>query len=138
MNIKTILSFIFIIVIAVVSQWFVDFFNIKFPGSLFGMLALATLMYFKVVDIKFVELSGNFFLKHITLFFVPLLVAAIAYSFNTKDNFLIIFIVFLITSFLLIIFTGLTVQYLLMKKIYKKKRLKNKFKKINENSLDNL
>lgn len=121
---KTILSFIVIVAITLLSQWLVNILNLKFPGPLLGMLILATLMYFKILDIKFIELSGNFLLKYIPLFFVPLLVGGIAYLFKMEDNFLIIFIVFFITSILLIIFTGLTIQYLLMKKIYKKKRLK--------------
>jgi len=127
---KIILSFIIIVAITLLSQWFVEILNLKFPGPLLGMLLLATLMYFKILDIKFIELSGNFLLKHIPLFFIPLLVGGIAYLFKIEDNFLIIFIVFVITSILLIIFTGLTIQYLLMKKIYRKKNLKMRDRRI--------
>lgn len=122
---KILLSFIFIILIAIVSQWIVTITNIKFPGSLLGMIILALLMYFKIVNIEFIELSGNLLLKYISLFFVPLLVGAVAYLFKMENSFLAIFVVFMITSTLLIIFTGLTVQYLLMRKICKEIKLKN-------------
>ena len=118
--IKIVLSFIFIIFVTVISQWIVTKLNIKFPGPLLGMLLLTALMYFKIVDIKFIELSGKFFLKHISLFFIPLLVGAISYLFKAEDDFLIIFIVFLITTIMLIFFTGLTIKYLLIIKTYKK------------------
>ena len=126
--IKIVLSFIFIIFVTVISQWIVTKLNIKFPGHLLGMMLLTALMYFKIVDIKFIELSGQFFLKHISLFFIPLLVGAISYLFKAEDDFLIIFIVFLITTIMLIFFTGLTIKYLLIIKTYKKKNLKFKEK----------
>jgi len=79
-------------------------------------------MYFKIIKVEFVEYGGELLLNNISLFFVPLLVGGIGYLFVVKNDLMVIFEIFIITSVILIIVTGLLVQYLLMKKIYRKRK----------------
>ncbi|MGE4384411.1 MAG: CidA/LrgA family protein [Endomicrobiaceae bacterium] len=103
-------------------QRIVSVFNISFPASLIGMIILSLLMYFKIIKVEFVEYGGELLLNNISLFFVPLLVGGIGYIFVVKNDLMVIFEIFIITSVILIIVTGLLVQYLLMKKIYRKRK----------------
>ncbi|MEA5001464.1 MAG: CidA/LrgA family protein [Endomicrobiaceae bacterium] len=120
--IKTAASLCILIGLNFLCQRLVSALNINFPASLIGMIILSLLMYFKIIKVEFIEYGGELLLNNISLFFVPLLVGGIGYLFVVKNDLMVIFEIFIITSVVLIIVTGLLVQYLLMKKIYRKRK----------------
>lgn len=118
---KIIASLAFIIGLNFLCQCLVTVLNIKFPAPLIAMILLSLLMYFKIMSLDFVESGAKLLLDNIGLFFVSLLVGSFGYLFIIKDKLLIIFSIFIITSISLIIFTGLITQYLLARRVCKKR-----------------
>ena len=123
---KVAISLAFIIGLNFICQLAVKALHINFPAPLIAMIILSVLMYFKIIPLDFIESGAKLLLDHIGLFFVALLVGAFGYLMLIKDSLLIIFEIFIITSILLIIVTGLVTQYLLAKRVCKKRMLRLK------------
>lgn len=123
---KATASLLFIIVLNFVCQYVFKTFKVEFPAPLAAMILLSVLMYYKIIPLDFVESGAEILLDNIGLFFVALLVGAFGYLFLIKDKLPVIFLIFIVTSVLLVIFTGLITQYLLAKRVYKKRVLRLK------------
>ncbi|GAA4706137.1 CidA/LrgA family protein [Brevibacillus fulvus] len=54
--------------------------SLPLPGNLLGMLLLATGLLFGWIKLEWVEQASSFFLKHMLLFFVPIIVGAARYA----------------------------------------------------------
>ncbi len=122
---KTAASLFFLIGLNFVCHQAVESFNIKFPASLIAMILLSGLMFFKIIPLGFIESGAKLLLDHIGLFFVSLIVGAFGYLLVIKDKLPVILAIFVITSVLLIVFTGILTQYLLAKRICKKRIVQN-------------
>lgn len=71
---------------------------IVIPGNLIGMGILYVLLSTKIVKLSFIEKTGSFFLKHMSLFFVPFGVSIIAsYDLIKEDILSLILTIFLST-----------------------------------------
>lgn len=122
---KTAASLVFIIVLNFICQQAVKALHINFPASLIAMILLSGLMFFKIIPLSFIENGAKLLLDHIGLFFVSLIVGAFGYLLVIKDKLPVILAIFVITSVLLIVFTGILTQYLLAKRICKKRIIQN-------------
>lgn len=79
-------GFAVILAIFYACKFVMEFLGLKFPPSLVAMLALFFLLQFKVIPLWWVEKTGEFLLKYVVLFFVPILVV-LPDSYNlVKDN----------------------------------------------------
>ncbi len=65
---------IVIIAIFFVCEYVMGWLGLKFPPSLVAMLTLFFLLQFKIIPLWWVEKTGEFLLKYVVLFFVPILV----------------------------------------------------------------
>lgn len=65
---------IVIIAIFFVCKYVMGWLGLKFPPSLVAMLTLFFLLQFKIIPLWWVEKTGEFLLKYVVLFFVPILV----------------------------------------------------------------
>ena len=87
-------------------------FNLIIPGNIVGMIILLILLLTKVIDIKAIEASANFFLNHLAFFFIPAGVSLMNSFGIIKDNWIGILFVSIITTFIIFVVTGKSVEYI--------------------------
>ena len=95
-----------------VGDLIVTLLNIKFPGSIVGLVLLWTCLYFKWLDVRFVADGASMLIAFLTLFFIPSTVGIVQYpELLTKSGVLLIIAVF-ISSIFAFVFTGKLGQFL--------------------------
>ena len=88
-------------------------FSLPLPGNIIGLIILLTLLCTKTIKVEKVENISTFFLDHLAFFFIPAGVGLLS-SFDTIRNSLVsIFILCLITTAIVIVSTGLIVQFII-------------------------
>ncbi len=89
-----------------VGDLIVTLLNIKFPGSIVGLVLLWTCLYFKWLDVRFVLDGASMLIAFLTLFFIPSTVGIVQYpELLTKSGVLLIIAV-VISSIFAFVFTG--------------------------------
>ncbi|TDT63349.1 CidA/LrgA family protein [Fonticella tunisiensis] len=88
------------------------FFISAIPGSVIGMLLLFGALCMGILDVKEIETTSEFLLKHLAFFFVPAAVGLITCLGIISSNLIGILGVLVISSVVVIITTGFTVQIL--------------------------
>lgn len=95
-----------------VGDLIVTLLNLKFPGSIVGLVLLWVCLYFKWLDVRFVADGANLLIAFLTLFFIPSTVGIVQYpELLSKSGVVLIMAVF-ISSIFAFIFTGKLSQYL--------------------------
>ena len=84
--------------------------NLPIPGNILGMIILFILLCTKVVKVDNIETVSNFFLNHLSFFFIPAGVGLMSSVDVIKSTWIQIFIVCIITTILTIGGTGRVVQ----------------------------
>ena len=93
-------------------DFFVSLLQLKFPGSIVGLVLLWVFLYFKWLDVRFVADGANVLITFLTLFFIPTTVGVVQYpELLTKSGFLLIMAV-IISSIFAFVFTGKLSQIL--------------------------
>lgn len=87
-------------------------FKLPIPGNIIGMLILLILLLTNIVKINQVENVSNFFLDHLSFFFIPAGVGLITSAAVIKDSWYKLLIICILTTVIVIISTGIIVQYL--------------------------
>ena len=87
-------------------------FNLIIPGNIVGMIILFILLLTKGIDIKAIESTANFFLSHLAFFFIPAGVSLMNSFGIIKENWIGILFVSIITTFIIFVVTGKTVEYI--------------------------
>lgn len=109
---KILRQFAFILALTLLGDLIKKFFNLPLPGSVIGMLILFLLLSFKVVKVESLKEISSFLLDHLAFFFVPGGVGLMAYMGVLKENWLEIGGISLITTVLVFLITGSTIQFL--------------------------
>ena len=86
------------------------------PGNIIGMLILLCLLSLKVIKLEAIENVAKFFLDNLAFFFIPAGVGLLTAVDILKGNALKIVLVCLISTFIVMGATGVTVQWLINKK----------------------
>lgn len=97
-------------------------FSLPLPGNIIGMIILLVLLCTKVIKIENVENISTFFLDHLSFFFIPAGVGLISSFTSIKDSLVYILLLCLITTAIVIVTTGLVVQYIIKIKENKMKK----------------
>ncbi len=90
--------------------------HIALPSSIIGLITLFVLLQTKVVKIKDIDNFGSFLIKNMGIFFVPPCVALLNYFEVLSQSIIPILVATLISTILVIFFTGLTHQFLRKRK----------------------
>jgi holin-like protein len=112
---------ILIIGIYILGEFISKSFSLPIPGNILGMIILLILLLTNIIKVEKIENISNFFLDHLSIFFIPSGVGLITSFTSIRNNFLAIILICLITTVLVIAATGRIVQAVM--------RLKNKFRK---------
>lgn len=98
--------------------------NLKFPGSIVGLVLLWTCLYFKWLDVRYVADGASILITYLTLFFIPSTVGIVQYpELLTRSGALLLVAVF-VSSIFAFVFTGKLSQ--LLEKIEEKKGAEKK------------
>lgn len=109
---KILRQFGFILGLSLLGDLIKKFFKLPLPGSVIGMIILFLLLYFKVVKVESLKEISSFLLDHLAFFFIPAGVGLMAYMGVLKENWLEIGGISLITTVLVFLITGSTIQFL--------------------------
>ncbi|MCF6464981.1 CidA/LrgA family protein [Clostridium sp. Cult2] len=118
---KTLKEFSLVLIILLIGQILQQKYNIPVPGTILGMMILLLLLMTKIVKIERIEKITNVLLEHLTLFFVPPVVGIIKLFDKVKDIWLYLLIILLISTIVVMVVTGVTIQFL-DKHIFKRRK----------------
>ena len=97
-------------------------FNLPIPGNILGMIILLILLCTKVIKISQIENISSFLLDHLAFFFIPAGVELMNSFGIIKDTWLKLIFVCIVTTSIVIVSTGLMVQFI-SRKIHKDKEV---------------
>ncbi|MDR5658751.1 CidA/LrgA family protein [Serpentinicella sp. ANB-PHB4] len=87
-------------------------FSLTIPANVIGMILLLLFLLSGIVKVEMVEDSARFLLKHLAFFFVPAGVSLMNNFEMLKGNWLRIFAVVIISTIIVQVVTGCSVQYI--------------------------
>ncbi|HEY5583743.1 MAG TPA: CidA/LrgA family protein [Ruminiclostridium sp.] len=120
---KLLRQFLIIIIICFLGEVLSKVVHIPLPGSIIGMILLFICLLTGVIKLEMIEEISKFLIDHLAFFFIPAGVGLLAYVGILKENLLPILVICILTTFLVMIATGWTVQII-------KERLNNKTRSI--------
>lgn len=102
--IRTIAQIGIIIIFYLVGEFIVSITGIIIPGSIIGLVLLWLALYFKILNVKYIQNGAGFMLAFLTLFFIPSTVGVINYpELLTISGGLFVLAVIISTMFALIV-----------------------------------
>ena len=116
-------GFIILLIFYLISHLILTFLNINFPKTILGLILFIIALHSKLIKEEQVDFVCNILTKNIALFLVPYLVGLIVYKKLLIENWIVILLTVFITTTLIIIFTGLFVEFGL--KLLNKKEAEN-------------
>ncbi|WMJ79980.1 CidA/LrgA family protein [Clostridium sp. MB40-C1] len=90
--------------------------HLAIPGSVLGMVILLICLCTGMIKLEMIEEISNFLLDHLAFFFIPAGVGLISYFSILKDNWVSILIISLLSTILVMSFTGSTIQWMIRRK----------------------
>ncbi|SES95739.1 holin-like protein [Natronincola peptidivorans] len=88
-------------------------FNIPIPGNVLGMMLLLILLTTGIIKLEMIDEIAKFLLDHLAFFFVPAGVGLLSHLDIIKEQWIPIIGVILISTVIVMVVTGLTVQFLI-------------------------
>ena len=116
---KTLKQIGFISAIILLSQILQQSLNLPIPGTVLGMVLLLILLILKIVKLEWVEDGAKVLLNHLTFLFVPAGVAIMNVFNIFEGKIIILLIVVFIATITVMVVTGLTVQFLINRRVNK-------------------
>lgn len=113
---KLLRQFLIILIICVIGEVLNKVMHIPLPGSIIGMILLFICLLTGLIKIEMIDEVSKFLLDHLAFFFIPSGVGLLAYVGILKENFVSITVICVVTTFLVMIVTGLTVQMIKRRK----------------------
>lgn len=96
------------------------FFHLRIPGTIIGILVIFLLLHFKIIQLKWIELGAVWLLGELLLFFIPSAVGVIDYGKLLSQSGTSIVLVVLISTFVVMLSTGIMTQMIAKRKERKK------------------
>ncbi len=110
---KIIIQIAFLYGIYLVGHWIQEALNLFVPGSVIGLIILFILLSTNVVKDVWVEKGANFFVKHLTLFFIPATVGIINYYGVFSGKGFLLIVIVLLSTVLVMAGSGLVTQWMM-------------------------
>ncbi len=113
---KLLRQFLIILIICVIGEVLNKVVHIPLPGSIIGMILLFICLSTGLIKIEMIDEISKFLLDHLAFFFIPSGVGLLAYVGILKKNLVSITVICVVTTVLVMIVTGLTVQLIKRRK----------------------
>ncbi len=107
---KLLRQFLIILIICVLGEVLNKVVHIPLPGSIIGMILLFICLLTGIIKIEMIEEISKFLLDHLAFFFIPSGVGLLAYMGILKQNAVPLVVICLVTTVIVMVVTGLTVQ----------------------------
>lgn len=107
---KLLRQFLIILIICVSGEVLNKVAHVPLPGSIIGMLLLFVCLLTGVIKVEMIEEISKFLLDHLAFFFIPSGVGLLAYVGILKKNLVPIAVICFVSTILVMVVTGLTVQ----------------------------
>ena len=88
-------------------------FKLALPGNVIGMIILFILLTSNVLKLNAIEKISETLLNHLTFLFIPTAVGIVTVLYLLKGNVASLLVVVFISFFVVIVVTGLTVQFMI-------------------------
>ncbi|MGE6630479.1 CidA/LrgA family holin-like protein [Bacillus sp. NPDC077027] len=99
---------------------FATFLHLRIPGTILGILVIFLLLHFNIIQLKWIELGALWLLGELLLFFIPSAVGVIDYGEMFSQSGTSIVLVVLISTFVVMLSTGIMTQTIAKRKERKK------------------
>ena len=109
---ETLKQFSLILIILFSGQIVQQKFDMSIPGTVLGMVILLLLLMARIIKVERVEKITKILLEHLTLFFVPVGIGVITMLDKIEDIWIPLLIILFISTMVVMIVTGLTIQIL--------------------------
>lgn len=109
-----------LLLIQLIATYIIDFFKIPFPPALFGMILLAICLIANIIPLNIVEDTADILIGKMGLLFVPAAVGMLFYKDLISKELIPFFGTVFLSSIIVIVVTGLSVQFMLKVKGGKK------------------
>lgn len=116
---KYLFQFLLIAIISFLGEICYYFIPFKIPTSIYGLLILAFCLFTKIIKLKQIEEISNFLLAVMPILFVPPAVALIEIMFNIKSDIFKYLTIIVLSTFAVIISTGLTAEFIIKRTKHK-------------------
>lgn len=113
---KIIIQIAFLYGIYLIGQWIQEVLNLFVPGSVIGLIILFILLSTNVVKEVWIENGAGFFVKHLTLFYIPATVGIINYFGVFSGKGFLLIIIVLVSTILVMAGSGLVSQWIIRRK----------------------
>jgi len=96
------------------------FLHLRIPGTILGILVIFLLLHFNIIKLKWIELGAVWLLGELLLFFIPSAVGVIDYGTLLSQSGTSIVLVVLLSTFVVMLSTGMMTQMIAKRKERKK------------------
>ncbi|WP_340818084.1 CidA/LrgA family protein [Methanolobus sp. WCC4] len=93
-----------------------NYLSLPIPGNVLGMVILLIFLLTGVIKLSMIEDVSNFFLKHLAFFFIPAAVGIITCFTILEGKWTALFIISVVSTFIIAVVTGATVQILMRRR----------------------
>ena len=113
---KYVIQFGIILAVCFLGNLLHDLLNLPIPGSVLGMVLLLIFLLTGVIKLSMIEDVSNFLLKHLSFFFIPAAVGLITCFTILEGKWTALFIISVVSTFIIAVVTGATVQILMKRR----------------------
>ncbi|WP_028401969.1 CidA/LrgA family holin-like protein [Ectobacillus panaciterrae] len=96
-------------------EWIQKTFNLSIPGSLIGMLMLFSLIYFRVLPLKWFELSAEKLVAFLPLFLIPSTTGLMEYGSFLLSKGSVMFLIVILSTLVTLLISGYVSQLFVSK-----------------------
>lgn len=109
---KLLRQFLIVLIICFTGEVLNKVVHIPLPGSIIGMILLFVFLMTGLIKLDMINEICKFLMDHLAFFFIPSGVGLLAYMRVIGGNFAPILIICFVTTILVMVVTGLTVQFI--------------------------
>ncbi|SFM32045.1 CidA/LrgA family protein [Methanolobus profundi] len=113
---KYVIQFAIILAICYVGDLIHNYLALPIPGNVLGMVLLLILLLTGILELSMIEDVSNFLLKHLSFFFIPAAVGLITCFTILEGKWTALFIISVVSTFIIAVVTGATVQILMKRR----------------------
>lgn len=114
--IKFILQIIGLILINKTGFYIVEFFDLRIPGNVLGMILLFVLLWTRAVRLEWFEGAADFLVRHLSFFFVPISVGLMTLGGMIAENGIQLAVILVLSAIVGMVFAGGTSNVLIKRK----------------------
>jgi holin-like protein len=96
--------------------YIVELFELRIPGNVLGMIILFVLLWTRVVRLEWFASAGDFLVKHLSFFFVPISVGLMTLGGLIAENGIQLAVILVLSAIIGMVFAGGTSHVLIKRK----------------------